>query len=174
MRLAVTRDILTLFSSSSFSLTDRASLTFSYRSLWAWNSFWAHSSLGTVVASRGPRFSSSRSTRYASYSILDMGGRSTSGIYKRRLPGCWTGNRKCATTHLTASYCFALIIVSSMVLLTSVFMSDVKVLTASARVLPLLERNFWASAFKPNSTCDINGKPTELKQLRNSANTHIW
>lgn len=61
---------LTLFSSSSLSLTDRSSRMFWYRSLWLWKSFCARSSLGRLVASRGLRFSSSRSTRYASYSIL--------------------------------------------------------------------------------------------------------
>lgn len=56
------------------------------------------------------------------------------------------------STHLAASYCLALIMVSSMVLLTRVLMSDVKALRASDRVSPLLDRNFWASAFTPNST----------------------
>lgn len=63
---------LTLFSSSSLTLTERSSRTFSYLSLWIWKVCWACSSLGKVLASRGPMFSSSRSTRYASYSILDI------------------------------------------------------------------------------------------------------
>lgn len=46
------------------------------------------------------------------------------------------------STHLAASYCLALIMVSSMVLLTRVLMSDVKALRASDRVSPLLDRNF--------------------------------
>lgn len=65
-----TTNALTLFSCSSLTLTDRSSRTLWYRSLWLWKSFCACSSLGRVTASRGPRFSSSRSTRYASYSIL--------------------------------------------------------------------------------------------------------
>lgn len=64
----------------------------------------------------------------------------------------WWETGSVFSTHLAASYCLALIIVSSMVLLTRVFMSDVKALIAPVRVSPLLERNFWASAFKPNST----------------------
>lgn len=47
----------------------------------------------------------------------------------------------CFLTHLTVSYCLALIIVSSIVLLSNVFMSDVKALMASVSVSPLLERN---------------------------------
>ncbi|KAF3837519.1 hypothetical protein F7725_004983 [Dissostichus mawsoni] len=39
----------------------------------------------------------------------------------------WTGNRKCVYPHLPASYCLALIMVSSMVLFTSVFMSETHV-----------------------------------------------
>lgn len=45
-------------------------------------------------------------------------------------------------THLAASYCFALIMVSSMVLLIRVFMSVVKAMRACDRFWPLLDRNF--------------------------------
>lgn len=44
--------------------------------------------------------------------------------------------------HLAASYCLALIMVSSMVLLIRVFMSSVKAAMASDRLFPLLDRNF--------------------------------
>lgn len=81
------------------------------------------------------------------------------------------------STHLAASYCLALIMVSSMVLLTRVLMSDVKVLRASDRVLPLLDINFWASAFTPNSTwqrhkkreCPHSATPTDPSIPSNTA-----
>lgn len=44
--------------------------------------------------------------------------------------------------HLAASYRLALTMVSSMVLLIRVFMSDVKAPMASDRLFPLLDRNF--------------------------------
>lgn len=53
----------TLFSSRNFSLTETSFLILSYFSRWIWNSCWDCSILGRVLASRGPRFSSSKSVR---------------------------------------------------------------------------------------------------------------
>lgn len=61
---------LTLFSSKNFSLIDTSLRILSYFSLCIWNSCCDCSIFGRVFASRGPRFSSSRSVRQASYSIL--------------------------------------------------------------------------------------------------------
>lgn len=63
---------LTLFSSRNFSLTETSFRILSYFSRWIWNCCWEFSILGMVVASRGPRFNSSRSVRYASYSTLEV------------------------------------------------------------------------------------------------------
>ena len=71
----------TLFSSRNLSLTDTSLRIFSYLSRWIWNSSWDCSILGRVVASRGPRFSSSRSVRYASYSTLERREGSTTEWY---------------------------------------------------------------------------------------------
>lgn len=62
----------TLFSSRNFSLTETSFRILSYFSRWIWNCCWDCSILGMVVASRGPRFSSSKSVRYASYSTLEV------------------------------------------------------------------------------------------------------
>lgn len=69
--------VFTLFSSRNLSLTETSLRIFSYFSRWLWNWICDCSILGSVVASRGPRFSSSRSVRYASYSILQQRERDT-------------------------------------------------------------------------------------------------
>lgn len=63
----------TLFSSRNFNLTETSLRILSYFSLCAWNRCCDCSIFGRVFASRGPRFSSSKSVRYASYSILERG-----------------------------------------------------------------------------------------------------
>lgn len=64
--------LLTLFSSRSLSLIATLFLILSYFSRWIWNICWHCSILGRVVESRGPKFNSSRSVRYASYSTLGI------------------------------------------------------------------------------------------------------
>ena len=64
---------LTLFSSINFNLIETSLRILSYFSLCTWNRCCDCSIFGRVFASRGPRFSSSKSVRYASYSILERG-----------------------------------------------------------------------------------------------------